>query len=176
MPISDPGASERKMHYRRLPPTHRGFTLVEVMVVLVIVGIVASGVSLGLNVLHGRDEVRAIERLRRVLEATAQRASTRGQSIAVELLADGYRFRMLGADGNWRLLEDPPVFGERVLPGGFAWGELSQNGKAVPAIGQRLTFTSRPPEYELALLTPDGALRYTGRISGEVSLTKGERQ
>jgi general secretion pathway protein H len=153
-------------------PSAQGFTLIEVMLVLVIVGIMAGSISLGLDSLRGRDEARAAERLRRVLEATAQRAMTRGQSLAVELLADGYRFRQLGADGNWQRLDDPPVFAERVLPAGFAWGELQRDGQGRPAAGQQLVFGQRPPEYALALLTPQGSLRYTGRLSGDVVLTK----
>lgn len=148
----------------------RGFTLIEVMVVLLIIGVLAGSVSLGIDALRGRDEARAGERLRRVLEATAQRAMTRGQSLAVELLADGYRFRVLGPDGHWGLLEDPPVFGERVLPAGFAWGTLVRDGQTTAAVGQRLVFASRPPEYELALQTPRGRLRYSGHLSGEVAL------
>lgn len=157
------------MSHRPSPPA-QGFTLIEIMVVLVIVGILAVGLSLGLDSLRGRDEARAAERLRRVLEATAQRATTRGQPLAVELLADGYRFRQLSANGNWQGLEDPPVFAERVLPTGFAWGKLQRDGHSRPAAGQQLVFGQRPPEYALELRTPNGDLRYTGKLSGEVVL------
>lgn len=155
-------------HAARTP----GFTLIEVMVVLVIMGIVATGITLSVNSLHGRDEARALERLRRVLEATAQRAMTRGQPLGVELLADGYRFSTLEADGNWRVLSDPPVFVERILPAGMVWAGLEWNGQAANAAGQRLVFGGRPPEYVLQLDTPQGRARYQGRISGEVALLR----
>lgn len=152
---------------------HRGFTLIELMVVLVIMGVVATGISLSVNSLHSRDEARALERLRRVLEATAQRAMTRGQPLAVDLLADGYRFSTLDTDGHWRALSDPPVFVERILPAGLRWSRLERLGQATNvanAAGQRLVFGSRPPEYALLLDTPQGAARYRGRICGEVTL------
>lgn len=150
----------------------RGFTLIEVMVVLVIMGVVATGITLSVNSQQGRDEARALERLRRVLEATAQRAMTRGQPLAVELLADGYRFRILGMDGNWRVLNDPPIFVERILPAGMAWAGLEWNGRVATAAGQRLVFGGRPAEYVLQLDTPKGTARYRGRISGEVALVR----
>jgi len=152
----------------RRPALARGFTLIEVMIVLIIVAIMATGINLGLDTVHGRDESRALERLRRVLEATAERAMNRGQPLAVELLADGYRFWAQAPDGNWRLLIDPPVFDERLLPAGMAWTALIQTGKSDTE--RRLLFGSRPPEYELKIATARGGASLSGRITGEVRL------
>ena len=80
----------------------QGFTLIEVMVVLVIIALTATGISVALDAVQGREASRAVERLRLVLEATAERASVRGQPIAVEFIADGYRFSAFETDGNWR--------------------------------------------------------------------------
>ena len=62
----------------RLRPRLAGFTLIEVMVVLVIMGVVATGISVGLDSLRGRDVDQALRRLRLVLEASADRALVRG--------------------------------------------------------------------------------------------------
>ena len=86
-----------------------GFTLIEVMVVLVIMGVMATGITLGIDSLRGRDADQALRRLRLVLEASADRASVRGRPIAVEFLPDGYRFSALDPDDNWRPLIDPPI-------------------------------------------------------------------
>jgi general secretion pathway protein H len=152
-----------------------GFTLIEVMVVLVIMGLVATGITVGLDSLRGRDAEQALKRLRLVLEASADRASVRGRPIAVEFLPDGYRFSALDPDDNWRPLIDPPVFAERTLPAGLAWAGLRLDGQG-EATSPRLQFGSQAPEYELRVATPVGEARLTGRASGEVILELPGRQ
>ncbi|NML27541.1 prepilin-type N-terminal cleavage/methylation domain-containing protein [Zoogloea dura] len=147
----------------------RGFTLIEVMVVLVIMGLVATSLTLGLDSLRGRDVDQALRRLRLVMEATADRASVRGRPIALELLPDGYRFSALDADDNWRPLNDPPVFTEKTLPTGLAWRGLRLDGQG-QADSTRLQFGTQPPEYELRLATPSGEALLTGKANGEVVL------
>lgn len=149
--------------------------LIEVMVVLVIMGVMATGLTLGLDSLRGRDTEQALKRLRLVLEASADRASVRGRPIAIEFLPDGYRFSALDPDDNWRPLIDPPVFAERPLPGGLAWLGLRLDGQPDVA-APRLQFGTQPPEYELRVATPTGEARFTGKPSGEVILTLPGRQ
>ncbi|WP_363318132.1 prepilin-type N-terminal cleavage/methylation domain-containing protein [uncultured Zoogloea sp.] len=151
--------------------TQRGFTLIEVMVVLVIMGVMATGISLGIDSLRGRDADQALKRLRLVLEASADRASVRGRPIAIELLPDGYRFAALDADDNWRPLIDPPVFTERTLPAGLAWAGLRLDGQAEASAAPRLQFGTQAPEYELRVATPGGNARFTGKANGEVILS-----
>ncbi|MCB1914182.1 MAG: prepilin-type N-terminal cleavage/methylation domain-containing protein [Rhodocyclaceae bacterium] len=145
----------------------RGFTLIEVMVVLVIVGLVATGIGVSLNALEGRESARAVERLRLVLEATAERAAVRGQPIAVEFLADGYRFAAFDTDGSWRALVDPPLFVERVLPAAVQRRQLRIEGREA-SVQPRLVFASAAPEFELGLDTPDGPVWLIGRATGAV--------
>ncbi|MCB1957370.1 MAG: prepilin-type N-terminal cleavage/methylation domain-containing protein [Rhodocyclaceae bacterium] len=145
----------------------RGFTLIEVMVVLVIVGLVATGISVSLAALQGREAERAVERLRLVLEASAERAAVRGQPIAVEFFADGYRFSAFETDGSWRALVDPPVFVERILPEDVVRGALTVEGRDLSA-EPRLVFASAAPEFRLVLDTPAGPVRLVGRATGEV--------
>lgn len=143
-----------------------GFTLIEVLVVLSIVGLVIAGVSWSLEALRHRDEDLALERLRHVLEATAERAQIRGQPIALELLPDGYRFSVLDTDGRWIAWEAPPVFAERRLPESFRWGPL----QAGPSVERRIVFGSRAPRFELTVHTPKGLMQYSGRSTGAVTL------
>ena len=148
---------------------HTGFTLIEVMVVLVIMGVMATGISLGLDSLRGRDADQALRRLRLVLEATADRAAVRGRPIVVEFMPDGYRFSALDPDDNWRPLNDPPVFTEKTLPGGLYWSGLRIDGQPETAT-PRLQFGTQAPEYELRVATPGGEARLIGKANGDVIL------
>lgn len=154
----------RRLHHKR-----GGFTLIEVMVVLIIIGLMSTVLTLGLDSLRGRDDGLALQRLRLVLEASAERAMVRGQPISIEFLGDGYRFSALDADDNWRPLIDPPLFAERLLPPDLKWAGLSLAGRN-EALASRLLFGTQAPDFELHVATPQGEARLIGRASGEVSL------
>ena len=109
------------------------------------------------------------QRLRLVLEATADRAMVRGRPMAIQFLPDGYRFEALDPDDNWRPLIDPPVFTERTLPGELGWAGLRLDGQP-DATSLRLQFGSQAPEYELRVSTPRGEARFTGKANGDVIL------
>lgn len=141
-----------------------GFTLVEVLVVLTIVGLVLAGTSLSVDALRHRDAELALARLQRVLEASAEHAQVSGRPIAFERLADGYRFSALDADGRWVAYEAPPVFTERVLPDGLRWGEWRD--AAGPA--DRLVFGHRAPRFELRVHDAGGTTVLRGRSTGAV--------
>lgn len=154
------------------PPQHRrpcGFTLIEVLVVLAIVGIVVAGASLSLETLRHRDVDRAIERLRWVLEATAERAQTLGQPLALELLPDGYRFSALDTDGRWVAFDEAPLFSEQVLPDTLRWQGL----RTAQGSSERVVFGNRSPRYELRVSTPDGIRVLAGQATGAVVLLPG---
>ena len=144
-----------------------GFTLIEVMVVMVIVGLLATGISVSLNALHNREATRAVERLRLVLEAVAERAAVRGQPIAVEFIADGYRFSVHDTNGLWRPLSEPPVFSEKLLPEDVLRRSLVIEGRDSSA-EPRLVFASAAPEFRLSLDTPTGPVVLLGRATGAV--------
>lgn len=146
-----------------------GFTLIEVMVVLVIVGTLAGALGLGLGALEGRDADRALARLRLVLEAGIERAEVRGQPLAFERLPDGYRFWIQGTDDRWRLLDEAPLFVETRLPGALAWGEAERAGRPLAA-HDRLDFGAHPAPFVLALAGDGRRHRLLGLASGEVRL------
>lgn len=158
MRTSAPGISERRA---------AGFTLIEVMVVMLIVAVAIAGVSVSLDALAGRETGREIERLQRVLEASAERAEIRGQPLAIEFLADGYRFFAYAPDDGWQLLHDPPVFAERLLPEGIAWHSLSVDARRI-ALPGRLVFGTRAPRFLLELRTGDTRHVYRGNETGRI--------
>ncbi len=160
--------SSLRLRWSSSRPYDNGFTLIEVLVVLTIVGVAISGLTLGFGALRERDTDHALERLRWVLEATAERAQTQGQPIAFELLSDGYRFSILDTDGKWLAFEEAPQFIEKLLPDSLHWEELrTQRGKT-----ERLVFGNRSPRFELLVRTPEGIRQLSGQATGAVVLQR----
>ncbi len=152
----------------------RGFTLVELLVVLLVLGIAAGGVSLAVESDRAHDPHRAVEQLRLSLEAAAAQGSIRGRRIAVELVADGYRFSELDRHGEWRRLNDDPVLRSRTLPEGMRWLGLEAvttgaSDTATLAV-RRIDFGTRPPRFRLQL-AHDGTMHtLESDLSGRVWL------
>lgn len=76
----------------------RGFTLIELMVVLVIVGIASAAISLNIRPDPGKQLRADGERLARLLELAQSEAQADGQPLRWQSDRDGYRF--VRADGQ----------------------------------------------------------------------------
>lgn len=168
-PVPPPSAFSRPFV---IAPRARGFTLIEVLIVLLILGIALAGVSLSIDGFAARDTRMALERLRFTLEASAERAQLRGQPLAFELLADGYRFSVLDANGKWVALDEPPVFVERVLPASLVWAGLSTE-EDPNGTSQRIVFRAEAPRFQLHLRADDAHVTLNGRATGAVELLNG---
>ena len=106
-----------------------GFTLIEVLVVVVVIGIVSSIVLISLNIIaDDRDLQRESRRLASLLELAVDEAELQGREFGIEFVRQGYRF-----------VEYDPLF-ER-------WAEV---------IGDEVLGPRRLPEdYELELYIED---------------------
>jgi len=169
----------------------RGFTLVELLVVLAIVGIAGSGIALALDRVHADDSEHEVERLRRALEGAAYRAELRGRALAVDFLPDGYRFSELQPDGGWLRLGAPPELAPRAFTSGLRLASLRierTSRQAMPAGSdstasagmtegdgsRRIIFGTRPPSFELALAVEGASYRIRGSIDGRIKRLSGE--
>ncbi len=110
-----------------------GFTLVEVLVVVLIVGLLASLAVLSLG---GRRDPAAEEarRLAALLDLAAREAVLQGRELAVELDPGGYRFLTLEA-GRWVPLAGDPLLRERRLPETVLLEGLEVEGRAALPAG-----------------------------------------
>ncbi|NDH44064.1 MAG: type II secretion system protein GspH, partial [Betaproteobacteria bacterium] len=86
----------------------RGFSLIEVLVVLVLLGIVMSFASLSLRGLQGRGLALEAERLGARIQVAQQEASLLAQPIRLELDDRGYRFYR-NQLGRWLLIEGDDI-------------------------------------------------------------------
>lgn len=83
-----------------LDPVCRGFTLIEILVVLVIVGVLALAVTIGIASAGGeRQLTREAERFQALVAYACTRAELSGHEIGVRVDVQGYAFVMLGLDG-----------------------------------------------------------------------------
>ncbi|HEX5125670.1 MAG TPA: prepilin-type N-terminal cleavage/methylation domain-containing protein [Rhodocyclaceae bacterium] len=156
------------MKIRRRGPIARGFTLIEVLVVIVIIGVFASITTLSIEGLRSRSSDDEVARLRQVLEIAGERASVHGSPLSVEFLANGYRFSTLDAGGQWRLLFSPATLAEREWPQDMTVESLEINGQRV-APPYKIIFASESPEFVLRLRTSQGGRMLVGHMSGAIT-------
>lgn len=167
-----------------------GFTLIEMMVVLIIVGVI---VSLGMVRLTTDDDAaharREAERLGALLHLARDEAIVRARSMGLRLAPDGYRF-VLYDNGQWRGLESDPVFRERRLPDHLRLtvvGVSSVAASGRPSSGNTRDTSEPPPQvvftpggeatpFEVSIAGPDGrgAQRVHGESMGRFTIEAGD--
>lgn len=99
----------------------RGFTLIELMVVVVIIGVILTFAVLAIGDGGLRDKVELeARRLTALLDLAGDEAILNGRELGLYLEQDGYRFLLLTPDG-WRPPDDN-LLRARQLPPGLALG------------------------------------------------------
>ena len=108
----------------------RGFSLIEILVVLVIVGVLALAIGIGINAAGGeRQLAREGERLQALIVHACERAELGGREIGVRIDAGGYAFSVLGLEG-WMADESTgELRARRWVPG--LGVELRRDGRAL---------------------------------------------
>jgi general secretion pathway protein H len=133
----------------------RGFTLVEVLVVLIVIGLGAGLITLGM----GHDSAAALrqeaERLRSALEYAAQLAQWRRNALVWEADAGGYRFLIATPDG---LLQDETeqMLSRHDLPGEIHVRATGPAGDAAP-LRLVLRASGRNDPYSVVIDSPAGS-------------------
>lgn len=137
----------------------RGFTLLELMVVLTIIGIVFVGAVV--LVADSAPDRETATRFQARFALARDRAMMRGETLGLEVWRDGYRFQRLDHDWTWRPMGKGPL-GPRSLPPGFHH-RLYLDGVAVrlpPEPGRapqvRILSTGESTPFELAFVGETG--------------------
>ncbi len=118
-----------------------GFTLVEMLVVVLIMGILVGTITAKLQPSH-RDVLRVeAERLAQLLELASQQARISGTAIVWTSDGFGYRFWRQGGDDTWSEIRDDDLLRARSLPHGVVISRMrNEAGQAQPTL--RLEFAS----------------------------------
>jgi general secretion pathway protein H len=158
MPTSATGTSSKRLRPRTAARRASGFTLLEVLVVVVIIGIIASMAVISVNVLGGDHEMQQeAERLQAILVQAREDATLQSRDLGLRL--DETSLEFLEYDGRterWRTVLGDPLLRERTLPDGLRL-RLRVEDRDVQ-LKPRQPETERDPIYPQVILQASGDL------------------
>jgi len=146
-----------------------GFTLLELLVVLVIVGITLSFAVLSLGLRSDKDIV--LEESRRIaalMQLASEEAVLQGRELAMQFEGGDYRFLVLDKD-RWQAIEADKILRERSLPEGLH-AELLVEGigkPRAPTSGRLIYFYSSGEVSPFQLSLQDSQRKYLYTINGD---------
>ena len=151
----------------------RGFTLIEVLVVLAIMAVVAAAVvvvALPGDSAAARDEAR---RLAALLESAMREARASGSSIAWSAERQRYAFWLRGEDGDWVAYPRTSLYRSRVLAGSTELTGVRVDGREL-APGERVVFAPYGLRSELSAIVAGAGDQYMiqGDVIGRVSFAR----
>jgi len=153
-----------------------GFTLVEIMVVLVILGLVAGLVG-SISMPDDRALLRLeTERLAQLLDLAATESRLSGKRIAWTAEKSGYRFWRFAAETEWQEIRDVDSLRPRTLPPGMQIASFRLEN-SLPRENMRLEFASSGSALAFAIDMTLGSAKYSvqGSPIGDLKITPDDR-
>jgi general secretion pathway protein H len=152
-------------------PRQRGFTLIEIMVVMVIIGITMSLVSVNFNRDEGKVLSEEANRLAALLEHAQSEAMITGKPVAWSAQPGKYQFWERGKEGKWDEPSSDEILRERSFPVEIEWGEIKVAGNPIK-LDERLIFLAGGlnQPFEMRIKYRDRELNIRGAATGQVTV------
>lgn len=137
----------------------RGFTLIEMLVVVVIIGILTTGVALTISDNPRQNARHEAQRLAQLLEIASHEARAGQRLLAWSAHEQGYDFFVAEnnsdrtPDARWQALTDDPMFRPRTLEAGVKFGSIQVEGQPLSAGGLLIFRRGDPPLFRIQLQT-----------------------
>jgi general secretion pathway protein H len=96
----------------RIKPQQKGFTLIEVMITLLVIGIMMAGVGLATGGFRQRDLEFEAERLAQLFSLAREEAQVRGRPVRLVTDEIGFQFESF-SENQWRLIRDDALLRQR---------------------------------------------------------------
>ena len=117
-----------------------GFTLIEILVAMAIIGVLSVVVVLAVTRDEAADARTEARRLAALLELALGEARASGESIAWAPSPDGYAFLRKGEDGEWQGFSADSPYRRRSLPAGVSLGAVQFDAQPLRP-GERIVIT-----------------------------------
>ena len=167
----------RKRAQRPGSVLRRGFSLVEMLVVVLIIGLMTGVAVLSLSLTDAHPARTGAEQLAELIRTASEEAGMQGQNLALGFWQHGWRFYVLRADASWEPLQGDALLRPRELPDGLRISldlqgqtvKLADRDQTKPQVFLLASGEMQPFELEIR----DGGhapVRLRGNALGEVTL------